>query len=93
MSHRGVFAAISACLAQARCRRRHHGLGYEVPAALAYAQMAGLSPATGIWQMGFVSDFPAKPVVTDFIFGLAVTVVGQLPNSCWRHSLKICRGL
>jgi sulfate permease, SulP family len=35
----------------------------------------------GIWQMGFVSDFLAKSVVTGFIFGLAITVAAsQIPK-------------
>ena len=35
----------------------------------------------GIARLGFVSDFLSKPVVTGFIFGLAITVlVGQLPK-------------
>jgi SulP family sulfate permease len=35
----------------------------------------------GLAKLGFVSDFLSKPVVTGFIFGLAITVlVGQLPK-------------
>lgn len=35
----------------------------------------------GFARLGFVSDFLSKPVVTGFIFGLAITVlVGQLPK-------------
>lgn len=37
--------------------------------------------AGGLLRLGFISEFMAKPVVTGFVFGIAVTViVGQLPK-------------
>ena len=37
--------------------------------------------AGGIARLGFISDFLSKPVVTGFVFGLAITIiVGQLPK-------------
>jgi SulP family sulfate permease len=37
--------------------------------------------AAGIFKLGFLSEFLAKPVITGFIVGLAITiVVGQLPK-------------
>ncbi len=37
--------------------------------------------AAGLAKLGFISDFLAKPVVTGFIFGLAITIIiGQLPK-------------
>ncbi len=35
----------------------------------------------GIIRLGFIADFLSKPVVTGFVFGLAITIaVGQLPK-------------
>lgn len=35
----------------------------------------------GIVRLGFIADFLSKPVVTGFVFGLAITIaVGQLPK-------------
>jgi SulP family sulfate permease len=37
--------------------------------------------AAGLAKLGFISDFLAKPVVTGFIFGLAITIIiGQVPK-------------
>ena len=37
--------------------------------------------AAGLFKLGFLSEFLAKPVITGFIVGLAITIaVGQLPN-------------
>jgi high affinity sulfate transporter 1 len=41
----------------------------------------GLLIAGGLLRLGFISEFMAKPVVTGFVFGVAVTIiVGQLPE-------------
>lgn len=49
-------------------------------AALALV-VGGLLIAGGLLRLGFISEFMAKPVVTGFVFGVAVTViVGQLPK-------------
>ena len=43
--------------------------------------VGGLLIAGGLLRLGFISEFMAKPVVTGFVFGVAVTViVGQLPK-------------
>jgi MFS superfamily sulfate permease-like transporter len=54
----------------------------QIVLASALALVVGLILLlAGIWQMGFISDFLAKSVVTGFIFGLAITVaVGQIPK-------------
>lgn len=37
--------------------------------------------AAGIVRLGFIGDFLSKPVITGFIFGLAITIIiGQLPK-------------
>ena len=43
----------------------------------------------GVARLGFISEFLAKPVVTGFIFGVAVTViVKQLPKLLGLPSLR-----
>jgi SulP family sulfate permease len=43
--------------------------------------VGGILVVGGIAKLGFISDFLSKPVVTGFIFGLAITIiVGQVPK-------------
>lgn len=43
--------------------------------------VGGLLLVAGVARLGFISEFLAKPVVTGFIIGVAVTIiVGQLPR-------------
>ena len=60
--------------------RGHPGTYLGLTAALALT-VGVIMLAAGFARLGFVSDFLSKPVVTGFIFGLAITVVvGQLPK-------------
>ena len=74
-------------------------LSYSVVAALAggdparfLALSAGLALVmglllllAGIFHLGFLSDFLSRPIVTGFVFGLAlVIIVGQVPEDAWR---------
>ena len=60
--------------------RGHPGTYLALTAALALT-VGVILLAAGFARLGFVSDFLSKPVVTGFIFGLAITVVvGQLPK-------------
>jgi sulfate permease, SulP family len=52
----------------------------ELSAALALI-VGLLLIAGGLLRLGFISEFMAKPVVTGFVFGVAITIiVGQLPK-------------
>ena len=55
---------------------------YYVTLSAALALVVGLMLiGAGLARMGFLADFLAKPVVTGFLFGLALLVIiGQLPN-------------
>ncbi len=53
-------------------------LGLSASLAL---MVGGLLLVAGLLRLGFISEFLAKPVVTGFIVGLAVTIIiGQLPK-------------
>jgi high affinity sulfate transporter 1 len=57
-------------------------LPYYITLSAALALIVGLLLfAAGLARMGFLSDFLAKPVVTGFLFGLAlIIIIGQLPS-------------
>lgn len=43
--------------------------------------VGGMLVAAGLLRLGFISEFLAKPVVTGFVMGVAITIiVGQLPE-------------
>ncbi len=60
------------------------GRGIEVYASLMAAlalMVGGTLLVAGLLKLGFLSQFLAKPVVTGFVVGLAITIiVGQLPK-------------
>lgn len=54
---------------------------YLAMTAMLAVMVGGLLLAAGVLKLGFLAEFLAKPVITGFIVGLAVTiVVGQLPK-------------